>query len=65
MLKRVIVPILLLVAGLFNLFPETLKPMISIGYQAVTIQTLIGLVSVILAIGLLSALTTESNGEKK
>lgn len=61
MFRNIIAPILLLITGLFSLFPKTLAPFISWGFEPVTIQTAIGLISVLLAIGLLSSWKVNGN----
>lgn len=44
---------LLLVGGLVHLLPETLTPIVEIGFGIFTLQRLVGLLSVIIAIFLL------------
>lgn len=65
MIRKFIAPLLLLVGGLINLFPKTLDPIVDWGFEPITIKTLIGLAAVILAIGLLSAVTFSNNGNNK
>lgn len=41
---------LLFLGGLVNLLPNTLTPVVELGYGMITIQRIVGLISVILAI---------------
>lgn len=65
MIRKIIAPILLLVSGIINLFPKTLERIVNFGYEPITVKTIIGLISVILAIALLSAIPFSNNGDKK
>ena len=65
MIRKIIAPLLLLISGVINLFPKTLSPLVDLGYQPITVQTIIGLASVLLAIALLSAISSGNNGDKK
>lgn len=65
MIRKIIAPLFLLISGIINLFPKTLARIVNFGYEPITIQTIIGLVAVILAIALLSAITFSNNGDKK
>lgn len=65
MIRKIIAPLLLLISGIINLFPKTLARIVNFGYEPITIQTIIGLAAVILAIALLSAITFSNNGDKK
>jgi len=44
---------LLFLAGLVNLFPNTLTPIFELGLGMITIQRILGLISVVLAIYLM------------
>lgn len=65
MIRKIIAPLLLLVSGLINLFPKTFGPIVDWGFEPITIKALVGLAAVILAIGLLSALTFSNNGNNQ
>lgn len=64
MYRNVVAPILLVISGAFNLFPKTLERFVNIGYEPITLQTVVGLISVILAIGILSTLRIKGNDQK-
>ncbi|KKQ87515.1 MAG: hypothetical protein UT11_C0051G0008 [Berkelbacteria bacterium GW2011_GWA2_38_9] len=65
MIRKIIAPLLLFISGIINLFPKTSASIVDFGYGPITIQTIIGLIAVILAIALLSAITFSNNGDKK
>jgi len=62
MYRDIFAPILLILSGIINLFPKTLNRIVDWGYEPITVQTTIGLLSVLLAIALLSRV--KSNNAK-
>ena len=54
MLRRLAVPILLVLNGIINLFPRTFDLYLNWGIEPVTIRTIIGFISAVIAIYLLS-----------
>lgn len=53
-MKRTLISVLLLLNGIINLFPKTFDERFNLGYEPVNLRTIIGLLTTVLAIALLS-----------